>query len=674
MKKFFSTNSLKAVIALFIIGAFSDGLSAQAYRYFLSQTQGSTSSLYEVNVDGANANLSLVTTVNYSTHIAFNEVSKSIFFVNTNNANYQSYDIASSTFSAVNVIGSSGSFVATAFEDGLNLTIGNANNNKLYTIPADFFSSALTEVMDAPISGGDVVYSDGELYLATRAGNRLMKKVGSAFVQIASIPSSVTGMARMADGKLILSFFNSTTFKVYNPDGTLHATLNARLAGEPYTQFNGDMASGSFVVPCHAETLISFDQKKRNDGTTINIERSNPLKALGAPQMSDATVPESEVNFASLGFGGSITVGFSSPIKNGDGNDLKVFETTYAPSTGNCARYPETIRAFASQDGCNWVYLGSGCQDTEFDLGPLAWAQYVKLIDITNPSGGVFAESTGDGYDVDGIVCLNGFEEDPNPTMLVFGSAQEVISFDQGTRKDLSPVALSRSDVSKALGTPEMTDAVNFVSLGFGGVIVLKFDYVIFDGEGEEIQIVETSFGNPACNSYPEKVSVEGSLDGINWILLTDDDMCLDGMIDINNAGVIQYVRIMDRSAATNFNNSGDAYDLDGVVVLTSCDEDAELIRFADDVNTPDEIATAAAYPNPFKESVMVEITTGDQDNNATIEVTNYMGQLISRESINVASSSSVRHTIAADGFNKGVYFITIITNSSKETIKVIKN
>lgn len=674
MKNLFSTNSLKAVLALFIIGAFSDGLSAQAYRYFLSQTEGSISKLYEVNVNGSNADLSLITTVPYGTHIAFNEASKAIFFVNSSNANYQSYDLATATFSPVNAVGASGSFVATAFEDGANLTIGNASNNKLYTIPADFLSSSLTEVMSAPVSGGDVVYSDGELYLATRSGNKLKKKVGSSFVDIASIPANVTGMARMADGKLILSFFGATTFKVYNPDGTLHTTLNARLAGETYTQFNGDMASGSFIVPCHAETVVSFDQKKRNDGTTINIERSNPLKALGAPEMSDATVPEADVNFVSLGFGGQITLGFSGAIKNGEGNDIKVFETTYAPSTGNCARYPETIRAFASQDGCNWVYLGSGCQDTEFDLGPLAWAQYVKLVDVTNPSGGVFSESAGDGYDVDGVVCLNGFEENPEPTELVFGSAQEVVLFEQGTRKDLSPVAASRSNASNALGMPQNTDAVNFVSLGFGGKIVLKFDYVIFDGEGDELQIVETSFGNPACNAYPEKVSVEGSLDGVNWILLTNDDLCLDGLVDVNNAGAIQYVRIMDRSAASNFNNSGDAYDLDGVVVLTSCDEDAEPVRFADDVTSPNEISTAAAYPNPFKNNVTVEITTGDLDNSATIEVTNYMGQLISRESINVASSSNVLHTIAAEELNNGVYFITVMTNSSKETIKVIKN
>jgi hypothetical protein len=481
-------------------------------------------------------------------------------------------------------------------------------------------------------------------------------------------------MAKTNDGKLILSFFGSSRLSIYNADGTLDSEVNVRLGGEPYVQQNGDMASGSFEVPCAATQLISYNPTTLNDFLTpVSALRTNGNNALGLPQNSDATVPETEVNFASLGFGGDITLGFDFPIKNGDGNDIKVFETTYAPSTGNCARYPEKIIAFASQDLCNWVYLGEGCQDTEFDLGSLEWAQYIKLFDVTPAAGGIFAAQLGDGYDVDGVICLNGFEENPVASSLVFGSATQAW-LNQGLRKNGTPVAPSRSDADKALGIPENTDAVNFVSLGFGGELIVKFDYVVFDQPGADIQIVETSYGNPACNAYPEKISVEGSLDGITYFAISTEDVCLDGMIDIAGFGPIQYIKIHDRSMASVFSGSADGYDVDGVVVLSACGEtNAEAGRISDDITTPDEVGGANAYPNPFNNLVNIEITTTSNDKHAQIEVVNFLGQQIISERMNVSSDSNVLYELNTSDLSQGVYFITVTTNSVKETLKVVK-
>jgi hypothetical protein len=146
---------------------------------------------------------------------------------------------------------------------------------------------------------------------------------------------------------------------------------------------------GAYEFPssCYATEVVSFNQKKQNDGSTISIGRSNPLKALGMPENNDTE------NFVSLGFGGDITLKFGSPIKNGDGDDVRVIESTFGSGSGNCARYPEKIRAFASQDGCNFIYIGEGCQDQDFDLGILAWAQYIKLVDISNVNYGQYNDS-----------------------------------------------------------------------------------------------------------------------------------------------------------------------------------------------------------------------------------------------------------------------------------------
>ncbi|MFN5318771.1 MAG: T9SS type A sorting domain-containing protein, partial [Bacteroidia bacterium] len=330
------------------------------------------------------------------------------------------------------------------------------------------------------------------------------------------------------------------------------------------------------------------------------------------------------------------------------------------------------VRAYASQDGCNWIWLGDACQDVDFDLGSLAWAQYIKLVDISPVSAVYQGVPNADAYDVDGIMCLNGYEENPVPAVVTVG-ADEVVSYTQGLRKNGTPITASRTNATNALGAPQGTDVVNFVSLGFGGSITLKYNYVVFDNPAaNDLIITETSFGNPSCASYPEKAEIEGSLDGINWVSL--GEVCLDGQVDIAAAGAIQYIRITDRSAASSFGGSADGYDVDGVVVINSLCAPTSTARFADNIETPNEVVGVEVYPNPFQNETVVAITTGDMDNSATITVSNYLGQTVQTGKINVASSSTVYHNLNLSGVNAGVYFISVETNTSKEVVKVIKN
>jgi hypothetical protein len=416
---------------------------------------------------------------------------------------------------------------------------------------------------------------------------------------------------------------------------------------------------------CYAEEVVSFNQQKRNDGSTIDAIRSNPAKALGAPEANDTE------NFVALGFGGDITLKFGSPIKNGDGNDVRVVESTF----GNigCNRYPETIRAFASQDGCNFVFIGEGCQDTDFDLGMLAWAQYIKLVDVSPVGAPYQGTPVADAYDVDGVMCLNGYEANPVLEPAAVG-ANEVVSYNAGLRKNGTAIPAARANAANALGVPEGTNAVNFVALGFGGSIVLKFKYVIFDNpSANDLQVVETSYGNPSCASYPETAEIEGSLDGVNWVSL--GTICQDGEVDITSAGTIQYVRITDRSAFSSFSGSADAYDVDGVVIINNAcgTSSSTTARWSDNTTTADEITSAEVYPNPFSDNLNLAISTGDQDNFATVTVTNYIGKLISSERLNVTASSSIQHALNVSNLSKGVYLISVETNSTKEVLKVVK-
>ena len=163
----------------------------------------------------------------------------------------------------------------------------------------------------------------------------------------------------------------------------------------------------------YATKVIASSQGVRKNGTPVDVSRSNPSYALGAPQslgtpFDNPVVPNS---FYSLGFGlaqnatsgGSIVVEFGNGyIVDGSGNDIRAWEVTGGSS------YPvEKIKIEVSQDGTNWFLVASSLdRDTEADLAlsGLTWAKYVRITDVS-PRG--LFEDTADGYDLDAVSALN---------------------------------------------------------------------------------------------------------------------------------------------------------------------------------------------------------------------------------------------------------------------------
>jgi len=416
---------------------------------------------------------------------------------------------------------------------------------------------------------------------------------------------------------------------------------------------------------CYVSEVVSYDPKKRNDGSFVVAERRDPSKALGAPENDDA------LNFVSLGFGGEIVLKFSQPIANGTGDDIRVTESTF----GNlgCNRYPEKIQAYASQDGCHFIYLGEQCQDATFDLGAFSWAQYIKLKDVS-PVEHPFNNSIADGYDVDGVACLNGTASTTSDDGLVAGSAQEVVQYVQGTRKNGTAIHSSRTNPEAALGVPQNNDlGINFLSLGFTGSAVFKFDFVIFNRPGNDLQVVETSFGQQSCDSYRETAYFEGSLDGINWKPM--GEVCLDGELDLGDElYAMQYLRATDRSPASEFPNSADGYDIDGFVVYSYGCVNETRVRPYDNNSIPDEIAEAQIQPNPFKDQFQLLYETGSKAEKVTVRMFNYVGQMVYMETINIPKNTKHTQNMSGEKLPKGVYVVTLESAGQKQSIKVIKN
>ncbi len=203
---------------------------------------------------------------------------------------------------------------------------------------------------------------------------------------------------------------NSVTvhYEVYDADYAFttsdHFPVSARFLLEPEVVDN----------ECAGGSIVSFDQGRRRDGRAISRFRSKPERALGTPR------ERRYFNFVSLGFGGSITVELTNEVfDNVDTNEFAVFESTGFFNNIPCNYFPESAEVFASQDGVEFVSLGTTCQDGEFDLadGNLRSAKYIKVVDISDKN--VFPWFA-DGYDLDAIVCLENGERIASKLAVVY--------------------------------------------------------------------------------------------------------------------------------------------------------------------------------------------------------------------------------------------------------------
>ena len=152
-----------------------------------------------------------------------------------------------------------------------------------------------------------------------------------------------------------------------------------------------------------ADTIESFDQGLRKNGSAVLANRSNEEEALDEAETTGSAFDASVTpgTFVSLGFGGEIVLEFENLIVDGIGNDLQIYEVTGGTS------YPdEKAKIEISQDGTMWhTVAASITRDAALDIeGILPWARFVRVTDISNPD--LFA-AEDDGFDLDAVKAIN---------------------------------------------------------------------------------------------------------------------------------------------------------------------------------------------------------------------------------------------------------------------------
>ncbi|MEM2335988.1 MAG: PKD domain-containing protein [Candidatus Bathyarchaeia archaeon] len=146
---------------------------------------------------------------------------------------------------------------------------------------------------------------------------------------------------------------------------------------------------------------------------------------------------------------------------------------------------------------------------------------------------------------------------------LVFGAEPEmwascVVDYHQGLRKDGTPVLPERSNPNNALGEPDDL----FFSLGFGGWIIVGFPYPIANRAGDDVLVIETTWG-----TYPlEKADVYVSRDGTEWVYAGTVDNKGNKEVPIPTGLTwVNYVKIVDTTDPTPFEPTADGFDVNAV-------------------------------------------------------------------------------------------------------------
>lgn len=427
-------------------------------------------------------------------------------------------------------------------------------------------------------------------------------------------------------------------------------------------------------------------------------ERSIPTKANIA-EMSDLS---GDMNFVSLGFGGSIIMKYSQYIVNVPGNDLTVYETTW----GNPSCTPnvsESAKVEFSQDGFSWVSV-QACYNGSFDISPLLWCQYVKITDQTNPNPAI----TGDGndaYDVDGITVVQ--EVSPEVALArspicdyVQGVASQFVGKTgnfpgrgiASIRKNIANAQVNDPTFTLAqLSNPALRERsgwFNFFSLGFGGYACFQLPYTVFDTPGADFQIFETTWNNKPCPSYPEKALVSFSVDGVIWS--TETPLCKDGSVDMS--GIISaanFIKITDATNPSNFGGGADGYDIDNIFILQNllqrtpqeiCSGSTNVRKSAIEPTenigydgVPEEMFALELVGSNMVTDKISFLATIAEEGGYNYSIRNSQGQEMTSGNLEGQLYDTPTMDINLNNYPQGVYFLTLTSASGKETVKFVK-
>lgn len=188
-------------------------------------------------------------------------------------------------------------------------------------------------------------------------------------------------------------------------------------------------AAGALALPLSAQSIGAGDSRlvgfadsvaDYSPASGVNSDLDDPNQALGAPNVGDTGSPDFKpLGLVSLGDApvgtpaGSITLGFSTAITNGVGDDFAVFENAFLGFSDPAFVFAELTFVEVSTDGSTFARFFNTSATTIADPGnPLptdlddTFGRNFALLRSTNVSGyaGVDVSNTGTLFDLQTLV------------------------------------------------------------------------------------------------------------------------------------------------------------------------------------------------------------------------------------------------------------------------------
>lgn len=440
-------NFKKPILTAFAVlsgfAMFSQGVCTQFSYYYADITYpngGEQTDLYTVQLDGSNAILSPIGTLDVGVHIAFNTGNGLIYAINDNTGEISIVDPGTGELLSTTDVNQNVGKVTTAAFNAENILLIGSENGTIYQV--DDLMSDPIEVSEYSegndINGGDITFSEaGNLYLAAKPNGKLYEVfAGFTNVQLGNVNGNVTGMATLEDGEgVIVSSRTNDQFLTYQIDGgvTESAAYTALLDGEPFILGNGDMSSGCSERSTSIEGCDDFRTYYIHNaqGTDTDILYSVDFNDMGGAILNELAVV---ANNSHLGVGSN---GFLYIVKNNTGilqtfNPLTLGvenEVQINHDGTGLSGFPAIV---VGDDG--FVYVGQGSNNTIYKVDPttgdadvfgegnVVGGDLVFVGDalwLANRSQGRFYEINGEGqFDVDAEE-INGVSVLPDGNLLI---------------------------------------------------------------------------------------------------------------------------------------------------------------------------------------------------------------------------------------------------------------
>jgi streptogramin lyase len=608
-----------------------------------------------------------------------------------------------------------------------------ANNDVIYKV--DPITGNATVEGEADVNGGDLVFVDGVLWLANRSQGRFYEVNGAGQFDVAA--EEINGVAILPDGNLLVANGNlNGLFEVYEP-GTGAATGETFETG--LVLFNGDLASRCFdgnpVDECgDFQLFVSANGNQGGGVYRVTLGEGVASLELLLEGLGDPHLAYDESNGLLYIVQGSGEVAIYDPVTNvlstfsniamgtmninqtyaavvtdegsllvGSASQNKVYEVD--PATGAASNEIDVPvnggDLIQTNDGNVWLInrdqnrfynITDGVSQFDVELDEMYGAAVLESgmilvgdagtqLRVVDPATASVTETV---FNIDLNITagdLAGGCGDANPIIVTPEpgdcNATEVLEYIEGVRSNGGAIASNRTDSTQALGAPEGIDQLVFVTLGYEGSITLGFDGAVPNQDGDDLEIVETSYGNPGCEAYPEYANVFVSQDGEEFFFA--ETVCKgDNGVDISAAGqgfdFITLVKIVNTDSLTS---TPDGYDLDGVRAIWNCEGEQEEIdpgqedgEVAQIVNTPSTMLTS--YPNPTEGQATIEFTVA-QSERAVVDIFDMNGRSVETMfNQDVQAGNTYRLDFEGASLPNGIYVVKFVTDSETVIEKIM--